>query len=163
MPPALIYDNPTCNPSAGINPWTLRLQQYQIKVKYQKGEIQDTAYRVMRTSEPPRQVGNRRKQNITWSTSLPNQPKRISDPTLPAVGNWHIAIKHLCFDTPDFRLLGKVKDVLTPHIRQCYSPQNRYRLQKHVVVHEHEVHQGLVKTNSLLRENVWFPSINRGR
>ena len=61
MPPVLIDENPSCYSSAGINPWTLRLQPYQIKVKYRKGAIQNTAYRIMRTSEPPRQVGNRRK------------------------------------------------------------------------------------------------------
>ena len=34
-------------------------------------------------------------------------------------------------------------------------------LQEHVVNLAHEGHQGLVKTKSLLRENVWFPNIDK--
>ena len=125
-------------------------------------EIQKTAYRVTGTSQTLRQVaiGSRRKQNITWSTLQPNQSQRASNPTLPAVGNWHIAIKRLSVDTPDFRLLGKAKDVLAHHIWQCYSPQNPYRLQKPVVVLSHEVHQGLVRNQVAVK---WKCLVSGGR
>ena len=179
-----IYGNPTSKPPARIERWALRLQPYQITVKYRKGEANPADYLSRHPKKFTAETSQQQKvaeEYISYLTTT-STPKALktqdieaatqSDETLRAVaeaiekGNWHYVAKRPCVDTAEFHLLEKVKDELTVSASgnlilrgtRIVIPKS---LQDHVVNLAHEGHQGLVKTKSLLREKVWFPNIDK--
>ena len=179
-----IYSNPSSKPPARVERWALRLQPYQITVKYRRGEINPADYL---SRHPTKHAGETSRQqkvaeeyvSYLATTSTPKALKiqdieeaTQSDATLKAVaeaiakGNWHHVVKHRCVDVEEFRLLERVKDELTVSASgnlilrgtRLVIPKS---LHEHVVNLAHEGHQGLVKTKSLLREKVWLPNIDR--
>ena len=179
-----IYDNPSSKPPARIERWALRLQPYQITVKYRRGDINPADYQSRHPTKHAAETSRQQKVAeeyvsylTTNSTSKALKTHDIeaatqSDATLQAVaeavtkGNWHDAVKRPRVDASDFRLLERVKDELTVSASgnlilrgtRIVIPKS---LQEHVVNLAHEGHQGLVKTKSLLREKVWFPNIDK--
>jgi len=76
-----------------------------------------------------------------------------------AKGNWHLAVKRPGVDLAEFRLLPvSASGSLILRGTHIVIPQS---LQEHIINLAHVGHQGLVKTNSLLREKVWFPNIDK--
>ena len=179
-----IYDNLSSKPPARVKRWALRLQPYQIIVKYWRGEVNPADYlsrhptkHEAKTSRQQRVAEEYVSYRATTSTPKPLKIQDIeeatrSDATLKAVaeavakGNWHHVVKHCCVDVEEFCLLEQVKDELTVSASgnqilcgtRLVIPKS---LHEHVVNLAHEGHQGLVKTKSLLREKVWFPNIDR--
>ena len=81
-------------------------------------------------------------------------------------GNWYEGAQQSGVDKAVFAAWQKVKDEFNAGV----SPQVILRgtriavpskLQERVVNLAHEGHQGVQKTNSLLREKVWFPGIDK--
>jgi len=179
-----IYDNPSSKPPARIERWALRLQPYQVTVKYRRGDINPADYLSRHPTKHAAETSRQQKvaeEYVSYLTAN-STPKALktqdieaatqSDATLQAVaeaitkGNWHDAVKRPRVDASDFRLLERVKDELTVSASgnlilrgtRIVIPKS---LQEHVVNLAHEGHQGLVKTKSLLREKVWFPNIDK--
>jgi hypothetical protein len=95
-----------------------------------------------------------------------------ADATLQAVskaietGNWQEGPKQSDVDSVAYTAWQKVKEELTVGVTaQIILRGTRIavprKLQERVVNLAHEGHQGVVKTKSLLREKVWFPSIDK--
>ena len=179
-----IYNNPNSKPPARVKRWALRLQPYQITVKYRRGEVNATDYlswhptkHEAKTSQQQKVAEEYVSYLATTSTLKAFKVQDIeeatqSDATLKAVaeavakGNWHNIVKHYRVDAEEFCLIERLKDELTVsapgnlilHGTHLVFPKS---LHEHVVNLAHEGHQGLMKTKSLLREKVWFPNIDR--
>ena len=182
-PPVAIYSNPTSKPPTRIERWTLRLQPYQITVKYRRGETNpaDCLSRHLTTNaaKTTRQQKVEEYINYLATTSTPKALKTQdieaatqADATLQAVAeavakdNMHLVVKRPGVDLTEFRLLERVKEELAVsssgklilHRTCIVIPKS---LQEHVIILAHEGHQGPMKTESLLREEVWFPNIDK--
>ena len=183
-PLASIYGNPSSKPPARIEKLALRLQPYQITIKYRRGEVNPADY--LSLTQPSMGAETSRQQKVaeeyvsylaTSSTPKALKTQEIEtatqdDATLQAVaeaivkGSWHHEIRRPCVDSVEFCLLERVKDELSVSASgnlilrgtRIVVPKS---LQDHVVNLAHEGHQGLVKTKSLLREKVWFPNIDK--
>ena len=110
---------------------TLRLQPYQITVKYRRGEVNPADYLSQHPTKHAAETSRQQKvaeEYVSYlaTTSTPKALKiqdteeaTQSDATLKAVveaiakGNWHLVVKHRCVDVEEFRLLERVKDELT--------------------------------------------------
>lgn len=183
-PLVTIYSNPSSKPPARIERWALRLQPYQITVKYRRGETNPADYLSRHPTKEGAQTTRQQKVaeeyiNYLATTSTPKALKTQdieaatqADATLQGVaeaiakGNWHLVVKRPGVNPTEFRLLERVKDELAVSASgnlilrgtRIVIPKS---LQEHVVSLAHEGHQGLVKTKSLLREKVWFPNIDK--
>ena len=183
-PLVTIYGNPSSKPPARIERWALRLQPYQITVKYRRGETNPADYLSRHPTKNAAQTTHQQKVaeeyiNYLATTSTPKALKTQdieaatrADATLQGVaeaiakGNWHLVVKRPGVDLTEFRLLERVKDELAVSASgnlilrgtRIVIPKS---LQEHVVNLAHEGHQGLEKTKSLLREKVWFPNIDK--
>ena len=183
-PLVAIYSNPSSKPPARIERWALRLQPYQITVKYRKGEVNQADYLSRHTTKNTAQTSHQQKVaekyiNYLATTCTPKVLKTQDieavtqvDATLQSVaeaiakGNWHLGVTLPGVDLAEFRLLERVIDELAVSASgnlvlrgtRIVIPKS---LQEHVVNLAHEGHQGLVKTKSLLREKVWFPNIDK--
>ncbi|PFX30057.1 Retrovirus-related Pol polyprotein [Stylophora pistillata] len=179
-----IYGNPSLKLPARIERWPLRLQPYQITVKYRRGEVNLADYLSRHPAKHEAETSRQQKVAeeyvsylATSSTSKALKTQEIEtatqdDATLQAVaevivkGSWHCEIKRPCVDAVEFRPLERVKDELTVSSSgnlilggtRIVVPKS---LQDHVINLAHEGHQWLVKTKSLLRERVWFPHIDK--
>ena len=179
-----IYSNPSSKPPTRIERWTLRLQTYQITVKYRRGETNPADYLSRHPRTYAAQTTRQQKVageyiNYLATTSTPKALKTQdieaatqADATLQGVaeavtkGNWHLVVERPGVDLAEFRLLERVKEELAVSASgnlilrgtRIVIPQS---LQEHVINLAHEGHQGLVKTKSLLREKVWFPNIDK--
>ena len=165
-----IYGNPASKPPARLERWALRLQPYQLTVKYMKGDSNPADYL---SRNPSKYIQSSRQQQV--AEEYVNYIVQTSSPKalpLQAVreaitdGNWHMMSQRPGINMNEFTLLQRVKDELT--VCSEYDVILRgtrivipSKLQEHVVKLAHEGHQGVVKTKSLLREKVWFPGIDR--
>ena len=123
-----IYDNPSSKPPARIERWALRLQPYQVTVKYRRGDINPADYLSRHPTKHATETSRQQKvaeEYVSYLTAT-STPKALktqdieaatqSDATLQAVaeaitkGNWHDAVKCPRVDASDFRLLERVKD-----------------------------------------------------
>ena len=172
----IIYEYPKSQPPARIERWALRLQPYQLTVRYRKGEENPADYM---SRHPPKQAAQpaSRQEKVaeeyisyiaTTSTPKALKPDEIAaatarDSTLQAViiavrtGKWFAAANHPNVDSEAYKALEQVKGELTI----CTSTQVILRgsrivipaeLQRRVVDLAHEGHQGITKTKALLRE-----------
>ena len=179
-----IYNNPQSKPPARIERWALRLQPYQISVKYRKGEVNPADYLSRHPTKFASQTSRQQKVaeeyvNYLATTSTPKalttqhiETATESDPTLQAVteairkNNWQSVVNRPHVDSTQLHLLERVKDELTVGTSGNLILRGTRIviptcLQEQVVQLAHEGHQGLVKTKSLLREKVWFPNIDK--
>ena len=183
-PLVTIYGNPSSKPPARIERWALRLQPYQITVKYRRGETNQADYLSRYPAKNAAQTTHQQKVaeehiNYLATTSTPKALKTQdieaatqADATLQGIaeaivkGNWRLVVKRPGVNPTEFRLLEREKDELAVSGSgnlillgtRIVIPKS---LQEHVVNLAHEGHKGLVKTKSLLREKVWFPNIDK--
>ena len=126
-----IYSNPSSKPPARIKRWALRLQPYQITVKYRREEVNPADYLSQHPIKHAAETSRQQKvaeEYVSYlaSTSTPKALKTQdietatqSDATLQAVaeaiqkGNWHYIVKRPGVDIEEFCLLERVKDELT--------------------------------------------------
>ena len=129
-PLVAIYGNPSSKPTARIERWTLRLQPYQITVKYQRGETNPADYlswHPTKTAAPTTRQQKVAEEYINYlaTTSTPTALKTQdieaatqADPTLQGVaeavakGNGHLVVKRPGVDIAEFRLQERVKEEL---------------------------------------------------
>ena len=179
-----IFGNPSSKPPPRIERWALRLQPYQLTVRYQKGDGNPADYSSRRPSKQITAASREQKiaeeyVNYIVSTSTPNaltvaeiEEAAKADATLQAVskaietGYWYEGSQHSGVDTAVFAAWQKLKDELTVGVNpQAVLRGTRVavpsKLQQRVANLEHKGHQGIVKTKTLLREKVWFPGINQ--
>ena len=183
-PLVTIYGNPSSKPPARIERWALRLQPYQITVKYRRGETNPADYLSRHPAKNAAQTTHQQKVaeeyiNYLATTSTPKaletqdiEAATQADATLQGIaeaivkGNWHLVVKRPGVNPTEFRLLERVKDELAVSASGNLILRGTHivipkSLQEHVVNLAHEGHQGLVKTKSLLCEKVWFPNIDK--
>lgn len=171
-----MFNNPTSKPPARIEKWILNLQQYRFQIQYEPGKNNPADF----PSRHPEKEGGQRVEEdsdhyIAFITHH-DVPRAMTiteveaasedDPILKAVryatetGKWYEVIN----DNSDLSKYHAVRNELTVSGslvlkgRRVVIPKN---LQHRVVDIAHESHQGLVKTKALLREKVWFPSIDK--
>ncbi len=182
QPLVTIFSNPASKPSARLERWSLRLQPYDVTIRYQPGTENPADYL---SRHPLRNVTSNSRQekvaeefvNFLAETST---PKAISltdlksatrnDATLQAVmkavqtGKWYETSKDARINVSDFQSFEKVRNEL------CTLPDLVLRehrivipeaLREKVIDIAHEGHMGVVKTQALIREKVWFPKISR--
>ncbi|CAB4033208.1 Hypothetical predicted protein [Paramuricea clavata] len=177
-----IYGNPSSKSPARVERWALRLQPYQLTVRYRKGNPAD--YLSRHPSKQPATVCREQKiaeEYVNYIT-VTSTPKALTvqeikeatkaDTTLQAVskaietGNWQEGPKQSDVDSVAYTAWQKVKEELSVGVTAQIIPRGTRiavprKLQERVVNLAHEGHQGVVKTKSLLREKVWFPGIDK--
>ena len=179
-----IFGNPSSKPPPRIERWALRLQPYQLTVRYRKGDGNPADYLSRHPSKQITAASREQKiaeeyVNYIVSTSTPKamtvaeiEEATKADTTLQAVskaietGNWYEGSQQSDVDTAVFAAWEKLKNELTVGVNpQVVLRGTRVavpsKLQQRVVNLAHEGHQGVVKTKVLLREKVWFPGIDQ--
>ncbi|CAB4005904.1 Transposon Ty3-I Gag-Pol poly, partial [Paramuricea clavata] len=157
-----IYGNPSSKPPARVERWALRLQPYQLTIRYRKGEEtpQITCHATLPNNQP-QLAENRRSQKTLTVQEIEEATK--ADATLQAVskaietGNWQEGPKQSDVDSVAYTAWQKVKEELSVGVTaQIILRGTRIavprKLQERVVNLAHKGHQGVVKTKSLLRE-----------
>ena len=163
-----IWNNPRSKLSARLEKWTLRLQAYNFKIRYEPGrnnpadpvgKCQDTISQideyinfVISHTVPKAMSVEEVRQETSVDPLMQEVIKRIE------LGNWNDRT-----DDPDLRSFRNIHaelsclDNVVLRGTRLVLPRN---LQHRAVNLAHEGHQGIVKTKSLLREKVWFPGID---
>lgn len=184
----MILDNPASKPPARIERWYLRVQDFDFDVVYLKGTENPPDFLSRHFQSRPN-VNNLQFENIAeqYVNFLTEHavPKAMSlseiqhatshDATLQRLveiirnNSWHklSTMPHNDeIDIADLQRFSKLKDELT--ISEKYNVILRgsrlilpSSLGEKVIEIAHEGHQGLVKTKSLLRTQVWFPQIDK--
>lgn len=174
-PLELIFNNPSSKPPARIQRWALRLQAYIFTVKYKPGptNIADYLSRhpLPSQSDRERQVAEEY-VNYLVGHAVPKamtlQEIDLACQADPVMQRLRLAITTDKWPSHDPALdpFNRVKLELTAAsdsnivlrgtrivIPKC--------LQSRAVTLAHESHQGIVKTQQLLREKVWYPGIDK--
>lgn len=161
-----------------LSRWALRLQSYNMSLKYRPGHDNPADYMSRHPVSIARQPDNYVEAyvNFVMTTSLPKavtletvKSATAADHTLQKVIQMHISgkwpTKHTDCDI-DKSLLDSFRQVSN---ELTFSNGVLFRdtrivipksLQKKVINLAHEGHQGISKTKSLLRSKVWFPGID---
>ena len=181
-PLVAIFSNPRSKPTARIERWTLRLQPYEIRLKYRSGKNNPADYLSRHT--PPVTAKSMREERITEEyinyVATASIPKSMTvaeieqsterDTTLQAIihaiqhNRWNVELKS-GINKQTFQSLQKVRDELSVtesgklvlQGTRIVIPQE---LQKRAIELAHVGHQGIVKTKALIREKVWFSGID---
>ena len=182
-PLVTLFGNPSSKPPARIERWCLRLQPYQLTLKYRRGSENPADYLSRHPSKHTTKASRQQKVaeeyiNYLTTTSAPKalriqdiEEETRKDPTLQAASeairknNWHSAGNKAGVNQAMYTGLSNVKEELSVcSDYQIILRQTRIvipeTLQRHVVKLAHEGHQGIVKTKALVREKVWFPGID---
>ena len=173
-----IYNNPRSKPPARIERWMLRLQPYNFRVIYKKGESNSADYMSRHPdghSESDLDTSNENftehyinfliSHHIPKSMTLEQIKEATkSDKVLNKVtqsldtGKWDT-------NDPTIKLFHKCADQLTVNAsHEILLKNNRIvipeKLQNQVIQLAHTGHQGIERTKSLLREKSWFPEMD---
>ncbi len=184
-PLELVYQNPKSRPSARLERWCLRLQDYIFQVKYRPGPANPSD---CLSRHPLRTHPDNKQKNFS-----DGRVRFVVDHAVPAALDINISHRAVQEDptcqkriellqnnswnslnadnlNPEINIaelrtyeLLKQKFSLTPEAHliirgnQLVIPT---KLRQQVISLAHEGDQGLVKTNKLLREKVWFPKID---
>ena len=178
-----IWNNPRSSPPARLIKWSLKLQCYDYKIKYQSGKL-NAADWMSRHPLPSTKDSDRGTQvaeeyvNFLIDNAAPKamslaeiKAATTSDKTLQevitrhATGNWELQSTLLDTDIAALRSFAALRSELTVSsdgvVLRGSSIVIPKSLQQRVIELAHEGHQGIVKTKKLLREKVWFPGIDR--
>lgn len=178
-----IFTRTKSSPSARIERWLLRMQPYSFRVKYRPGENNPSDY-LSRHPMESTQISSRQQkvaEDYIQQISLDSVPKSLTlsdiktetmkDPTLLLAiscmqhDKWYNLqeTSQIHFDKDMFQSLEKVKSSLSTdgnillRNNQLVIPKS---LQDKCIDLAHEGHLGIVKTNQLLRQKIWFPGID---
>ncbi|XP_014664198.1 PREDICTED: uncharacterized protein K02A2.6-like [Priapulus caudatus] len=181
-----MFNNASSKPSIRIERWLMRLQAYDFEVKYHPGKLNPADY----MSRHPQATHNAgisaekeiAEQHVSFITAHAIPKTVTRDDIVSATGaddvlqycmravqkdNWKDFLESADASLQsEYRSLHEVRDRLT------VSEGNSMLLRDHRIVIPrslrqriidiaHEGHQGITKTKALLREKVWFPSIDR--
>ena len=156
-------------PSARIERWVLRLQQYNFKVVYRSGRdnIADALSRLSQQEDPSsRSVAKEyvrfiAKQAAPWAISIQEiEQESDKDSDLKAVrqavksGDWSKCSESIRAVRGEITIVGRI--VLRG--TRIVIPK---ALQQKTILAAHEGHQGIVKTKARLRTKVWFPLMDK--
>ena len=179
-----IHANPRSRSSARLERWALKLQQYDFTVKYEPGQSNPADYM---SRHPPKSVPStcysQMADEYVHFVAQHAAPKAISldevkaetayDPTLQHLtkairtGNWTVsrAQQSRGVNEKEIQAYFKLRHEITVSIENNVLLKGTRiilpaSLRSRALSLAHEGHQGLVKTKCLLREKVWFPSID---
>ena len=173
-----MFNSPRAQLSARIERWVMRIQPYEMTVKYRPGYDNPADYL---SRHPVEQGASSREEKIAeeYINYVLSTPKSITieevvtetskDATLTAVidavatNRWYIKDEEIDFKT--FNTLHGCRAELSVDksgkilLKGCriVLPESLHRRAVGVA---HSGHQGITKTVALLREKVWFPNMN---
>ncbi len=176
-----LFNNPYSKPTARIERWLLKLQQYQFAVEYRPGKNNPSDF----MSRHPQNVSDSIEQateehiNLITTHAVPKnvtlkdiQQATTEDEILQLcitainTNNWHRAKQqapgHLQQEMDSlYQIRHELSVVSTGDIilrdHRIIIPS---ALRQPIINIAHEGHQGIVKTKQLLRTKVWFPGID---
>ena len=176
-----LYNNPRSKPPARIERWSLRLQPYDVEVRYRPGHDNPADYlsrhvpNETATSDRERSIAEEYINFVLQSATpkaMSSQEIRVateSDATLKAVtlalasGNWTRA-QNQFINTAKFDAYKRVKEEISCTESGILLRGSRIiipeALTQRAVDLAHAGHQGIVKTKALIREKIWFPGID---
>ena len=164
----MIY-GPKSKPSARIERWVLRLQQFAFKVKYIPGtkNIADVLSRLTQCETP---AGRNLTEEYVRAITVASVPKTMSAREIEQASKVDTELETIrqCIRERDFSRaevgyracqdeLTIVGYIVLRHTR-IVIPKS---LRTEVLDLAHQGHQGIVKTKSRLREKVWWPGMDR--
>ena len=128
-----IYGNPSSKPPARIERWALRLQPYQLTVRYRKGEGNPADYLSRHPSKQPTTASREQKTSTPKALTVQEiEEATKSDATLQAVskaietGNWQEGPKQSEVDSVAYKLY-RVAEGKRGVDSRCDSPDNSSR------------------------------------
>ena len=183
-PLEIIYQNPKSHPSARLERWCLRLQDYNFSIKYRPGPTNPSDY-LSRHPLPKMATDNNFVEEYVNFIGTHATPVAINfddiceatrkDPTLQKLidlirnNTWYILdnpeILPKDCDVTELQRFRKLRDELavttaTDVVLRGDRIIVPKELRQHIINLAHEGHQGLIKTKKLIRESVWFPGID---
>ncbi|XP_030850192.1 uncharacterized protein K02A2.6-like [Strongylocentrotus purpuratus] len=183
-PLVTLFNSPTAKPPLRLERWILKLQPYDFNVQYRPGKHNPADY----MSRHPLSTEMSSSDNeclaeahvsfvaghaVPKTTTLSDITAATKqDPVLQVAidalvnDNWKDVLAHATDTKSELQSLFNVRDELTvSNERDFLLRGNRIvipqSLRQQIIDIAHEGHQGITKTKSLLREKVWFPSIDR--
>ncbi|KAK3716437.1 hypothetical protein QZH41_016846, partial [Actinostola sp. cb2023] len=175
-----IFNSPTSQASVRIDNWRLKLQSFDFKVIYSRGDLNPADYisRHLQGGTRCDLIAKSAEQYVNFVVSqaalkaLSSQEiieATTRDATLQTVmrlistGQWD-DVKKEDGDATALQIFANIRSELTSVDGKLILRGRRIvipdALQRRVVQLAHEGHQGLVKTRSLLRSKVWFPKMD---
>ena len=183
-PLVTLFNSCHAKPPLRIERWILKLQAYDFEVQYQPGAHNPADYMsrhprpsVMTISEDEylaeAHISFVAYHAVPKTITLPDIVTATKqDPVLQVVihalenDDWQSVLSNASDNKSDLQSLFNVRDELSMtddrnlllRGQRLVIPQS---LRTRIIEIAHEGHQGITKTKSLLREKVWFPSIDR--
>ena len=181
-----LFGNPKAKLPARIERWAMRLEPYQIKIRYQKGKDNPADYLSRHPPDDSTMISAQEKAaeehiNFIAKHAVPKAMTQQeimeatdNDATLCAVrdlvrsNRWYLAEQQqlqspnidyqalMCYSKLKYELSVTSGGIVLRGTRMCVPGS----LQKRVVEIAHEGHQGITKTKALIREKVWFPGVD---
>ena len=160
----------TSNPTPRIQRWILRLQAYDTMIQYRPGSLNPADYLSRHPSLPSHQLNDQSAEHYINMITYHAAPKSIS---IDQIGNE---------TSKDITLQQLMESIQTnnwsKHLQPFYttrhqlSPYNKVLLKDlQIVISKklqhlflqiaHLQHQGIQKTKNLLRQKVWWPTLNQ--
>ena len=167
----LIFANPLSKPSARIERWLLRLQEYDFNVLYTAGNKNPADFLSRHPTESRKSKHNIAEEYINFVITAAVPHKMNVEEIIQATDKDEalIALKKAVtsgsWDDPKVKPYRMLKDEITiDHNNKILLRGTRIiipaSLQKRTIQIAHEGHQGQARTKALLRETVWFPGMD---
>ena len=168
----VIFGNPVSRPPARIERWLLRLQQYQFRVKYKQGSHNPADFLSRHPTPRTKQHTNIADTHVNFIATTAVPPALPLSEVGEATSNDELlclvreAIQTGQWSNNQLNRFKLIKDELTiDYDNNVLLRGTRIViptcLTKRVIKIADEMHEGQAKTKSLLRENVWFPDMDK--
>lgn len=161
------------NKGSGIRPlritrWTSRLLNYNFKMEFQRGATNVVADAFSRLPVPDTEEGMKFYEEVVSMVTVPLSKREFQEATandilLPSViryttSTWPEDI------SPDLRPYFHVREQLSIFQGMLYKAEKLVvpaQLRDNIIHIAHEVHQGISRTTSVIREHYWWPLMNQ--